>query len=154
MKKIISFIVIICFFSFFVTNEFCNSITKIEYHSNIQTLKIATKIDINQAEKVFKENMNAPKFELKLKNYMQKNIEIFINDKLMEYKYTKIQENGGLLWIYYEIQHVAFINSIGIKNSIFIEECPSQQNFISIFINTIKKSFLCMKGKEYEKTIF
>lgn len=150
MKKIFLIITIFCLFlASFQLQNFFTSMTKIEYTENSKTLKCATKIDIEQIEKVLGAKLNTPNFELNLKTYIYNNIEISINNQVIQYNYTGKQESGQLLWIYYEVKNVSFVKSIGIRNSILINKNPNQQNFISFLINNKKGSFVCIKGKEY-----
>lgn len=155
MKRI--FIIItttLLIFSSFVFHDFHTSMTKVEYNAGTKSLKFATKIDVEQIESVLNKKISAGDFDQALKSYLVRNVEVSINDTPSKYNYTGKQESGEIVWVYYEVENVGAIQSIGIKNTLFLEKNPNQQNFISFSVNGKKGSFVCGKGKEAGKQFF
>lgn len=155
MKKIFVIITsLILLFSSFLNHDFHTSMTKVEYNAGTKSLKFATKIDVEQIESVLNKKINAGDFDQSLRNYLIRNVEVSINDVPLKYNYTGKQESGEILWVYYEVENVGNIQSVGIKNTLFLDKNPNQQNFISFSINGKKGSFVCGKGKEAGKQTF
>jgi hypothetical protein len=155
MKKIFVIIAsVVLIFSSFLTHDFYTSMTKVEYNTGTKSLKFATKIDLEQIESALNKKINAGDFDQTLKNYLMRNVEVSINDVPTKYNYTGKQESGEIVWIYYEIENIGTIQSIGIKNTLFLEKNANQQNFVSFSVNGKKGSFVCGKGKEFGKQNF
>jgi len=155
MKKIIILLITsVLLVSFTSLHDFFTSMTKVEYNPSTKILKFATKIDVEQTEGALGKKLGSPDFESSLKSYLQKNIEISVDGQSVRYDYTGKQDSGEIVWVYYEVSNVNSVNTIEVKNTLFFDKSPNQQNYISFNINGKKGSFVCTKGKELGKQQF
>ncbi|TWP28778.1 hypothetical protein ETU08_05265 [Apibacter muscae] len=157
LSKAILILLPLIFLSFYKLNsdQFHTSITKVEYIQGNKTLKLSTKINTLDIEKILGVKASTNTFGSSLSKYLQQNVKISVNDVPVSFNFSSYNPDGNVIWVYYEATNLeGLINSITIKNSILINNFPDQQNFISFLVNGKRKSLVCKKGSETGRVNF
>jgi hypothetical protein len=142
----------------FTMHKYYISLTKIEYKKENSTIQITMRIFIDDLQEALNKTYGK-NFELAIpdestelrpliKDYISNNFYIKINDKLLKYNYLGKEYEKDVVYLYLETQNIEFINSIEVKNSMLTRRFPTQQNFIKIYMNGIKKTFLLSQGND------
>lgn len=135
-------------------HDFYTSITKVEYNAGTKSLKFASKLNADHLQKALGKNTDSPDFNTAVKNYVLKNITVAVNDAPVKVSFSAQNRDGDVVWVYFEVNGIDKIDNIAVKNTLLIEQFPSQQNFVNLLINGQKKSFVCKKGNETGKVSF
>lgn len=85
-----------------------------------------------------------------LKNYLQSNLQIKINQKEREIDFLSHEVEDDVLICYLLIPKVSKVNSLEIQNKTLFDVLPEQQNIIHTSVNGQKKSALLTSTKTKE----
>ena len=141
--KNIAYLIIV----FFSANNLCaqqfhTSNTKIDYEVQSGTLNITTRLFTAGLEKALNEKVtNKSSFENKLRNYINKKVDIKINKKDANISYYGFQSNDQTSRIYLKIEKITAIESLEIRLALLMDVFEDQQNFINVDIKNLRKSF-------------
>jgi hypothetical protein len=150
-KKYTFLLLIIPLLSFTV-HKYYLSLTKIDYIKESKSLQITMRIFIDDLE-ITLNKINNKSFQLDTKTeledvniyiekYLLKQFEVHVNGSSKNYKYLGKKYENDVVYLFAEINNIAVINSIEIKNRILMDVFPEQQNIIKLNINSRKKSFI------------
>lgn len=151
LKYILTAAVAIIIFAFTMNNQH-TSTTKVELNSGSTALTFTSKFITEDLEKAIGvSSSNFDQFDAATERYLKKNFTVTINGSAQSYNYAKAQISPKATRLYFEIPNVGTINSIEIKNSMLVNEFPTQQNFITFNIDGKRDSFVTKKGSERGK---
>ena len=156
MKKFILLFLGLCFVMLSASEEadFYTSITKVEYVSSAKVIKISTKVNAEHIQQALGKKIGSSDFNSALSAYIQSNIKISVNDTPYNIVYSSSNQEGNVIWIYYEVQNIENVSSVSVKNTLLMDKFPDQQNFVNLVIDGNRKSFVCKKGAESGKVTF
>lgn len=136
-------------------NLFYTSETKVEYNDGTNSLEFTTKLFTKSVEGAFDMKVDDPDFDSYMKNYLSKNVKVFVNGVSHTIHFTGKQITPKTLRIFYEVLNVGKkIKTIEIHNALLIRNFSEQQNFVALEIGDHSSSFTCEKGKEAGRVQF
>ena len=135
------------------------SITEIKENKTNNTLEIGSRLFINDLNDALQQayhkdfelgtNRELPETDAKLKNYFFNHFQVKINGIWVPTKFIGKDFDGyDVVYCYFEVENVAKINSISVKNTTIMEIYPEQENTIQLDINDTKNSMLLNKSKQ------
>mgnify|MGYP000029216911 FL=1 len=132
---------ILSFHDFHVTH------TTLHYNSDLENMEITIKVAIDDLEaslynnelRISTSTENILSDEI-IKNYFNTHLNIYVNNKIINYKWIgkEISENLHDIYIYFEIKSFnknKKLKSLIIENTIFIETTNNQTNIVLIELN-------------------
>jgi hypothetical protein len=148
----------------FTIHKYYISLTKIDYKKESNSVQITLRLFIDDLQDTLNSTY-AKDFELGLPNeskkidsliynYVVPKFIVKINSVDKTYTYLGKEYEDEVVYVYLEIENISTINSMEIKNTIFMEKFPNQKNIIKLNINTRKKTFLLTNKKESDSIIF
>lgn len=151
LKKYTFLLLIIPLLSF-TLHKYYLSFTKIDYVKESRSLQITMRIFIDDLEttlnkinnKSFKLDTNSELEDtnIYIEKYLLNQFNVNINGSSKKYKYLGKKYENDVVYLFTEIENIATINSIEIRNRILMDAFPEQQNIIKLNINNNKKSFI------------
>tara|TARA_B100001250_G_scaffold352499_1_gene325301 strand:- start:144 stop:653 length:510 start_codon:yes stop_codon:yes gene_type:complete len=144
MHKLIIFILLPLIYSL---HDFHISHTTLYYNDNLNSVEITVKVAIEDLEKSLQNQMDErleigtknenESIKKKITNYFNKNLVFLINDRKIQYEYLgkELENNLHDIYLYFEINSLdreKTINSITIKNTLFLEKEPNQINIVLV----------------------
>ena len=85
--------------------------------------------------------------ETKVYEYLNKNLDIEINKKKIDFIYLGIEKKNEMFILYAEIEDLKSLNSIQIKNTILFDSFEDQKNIIHFISGSKRKSYILNKKK-------
>ncbi len=146
----------------FATHEFYVSICDIQHNAEAATLEITLKVFTDDFEKALQEefgeklqlgtSQESPKTDEKVAAYLQKHLQILVNQKL-DYSYHFLGKEVEIneMWCYLEIRGVSNIESIEVKNFLLTHVFPKQSNIVNIRANARLESLMLNKDKTSDR---
>jgi len=156
MKKFILLFLGMCFVMISVSfgADFYTSITKVEYVPSAKVIKVSTKVNAEHIQQALGKKIGASDFNSALSAYIQSNVKISVNNTPYNIVFSSSNQEGNVVWVYYEVHNVESISSISVRNTLLMDKFPDQQNFVNLVIDGNRKSFICKKGAESGKVNF
>lgn len=156
MKKFLSIFGILSLLMMmsFSVKDFYSTMTKVDYIDGSQTLKFTTKLNTSQVSDAIKIDSRTAAFEAEVKKYINSKVAVTINGNPQKITFTGSQVSGESVWVYYEVENVASISTLKIKNSILMEAYPKQLNLVNISYKGNQKNMTFTKGNETNEVSF
>lgn len=133
-----------------IFHPFYVSVTEVVQNPKTKTLQVSTRIFFDDFEKALdrkyqtKVNILKPadrkKVDLLIADYVQKHLQIKINQKALTLKYVGYEIEEDAAWCYFETQQIAPVKNLDIVNDILFDEHESQSNMVHVTINGKRKS--------------
>jgi len=140
------------------------SITQMYYKEKDKSLQIRIKLFTEETEfalnKYYKKKLELnSKVEISeadqlIENYLKLKFNIVINDKLINYQWIGKEFEKDQMIIYLEAKEVEKFNQMEIKNAVFTDIFPSQENIVKVEVNNIDKSLILNKQNEKGLLVF
>ncbi len=139
--------------SFFLTalHPFFVSVIDIKHNVKDKTIEISTKVFVDDLEAVLKKNynvssdlsksLNDPSVNNFVANYLQKKLQLTINDKLKTIKYIGYEVQKESVWIYAEIDDVPTLKKLNINCNLLYDYQEKQMNIFNIKANGGEKNY-------------
>ena len=138
----------------FTVHQFQSSLTKVDYIEGSKTLKFTTKVSTEQIANALKVNSSSAGFNAEVGKYISKNFSVAVNGENKSLKVTGSQVNGETVFIYFEVDGVASISTLKIKNNILLDVYPKQLNLVNIAYKGSQKNMTFQRGKETAEVSF
>lgn len=138
----------------FSVKDFYSTMTKVDYIDGNKTLKFTTKLNTKHLSEVIKVDARSASFESEVKKYLNSKLSVAINGNPQKLVFTGSQVNGESVWVYYEVQNVASISTLKIKNTIFLDVYPKQLNLVNISYKGNQKNMNFTKGNDTSEISF
>ena len=138
----------------FAVSQFQSSLTKVDYVEGSKTLKFTTKVSTEQIANALKVNASSAGFNAEVAKYIGKNFSVAVNGENKSLKVTGSQVNGETVFIYFEVDGVASISTLKIKNNILLDVYPKQLNLVNIAYKGNQKNMTFQRGKETAEVSF
>lgn len=142
----------------FTSHKYYISLTQIDYRAQNQTLQITMRLFIDDFEKSlvtnYKKdfNLDTPqefdKTDDFVAYYLINHFKVVVNGKLLYFKYLGKEYEQDMMYLYLEIDSVSTIKSIGIENTILLNEFEDQQNIIKLKIKDGIKTMLLSRSND------
>jgi hypothetical protein len=139
------------------THPFHISLTDMVYNEDRKRIEIAQKIFWDDLEKSltnvagkqvnFLQPEDPQKLENMIEDYLLANNEITVGEKILEINYLGHETEEDAAWFYMESEQTGEPHLISIRNSILIDDFPTQQNIVNFYKNRKPKSFIARKDK-------
>lgn len=141
--KYIAFLLSIIFYSNpLYAQQFHTSNSKIDYDLQSGTLTITSRLYTAGLEKALNEKTtNKSSFDSKLRNYINKKVDIKVNKKDANISYYGFQTNDQTTRIYLKIEKINSIQNLEVKLALLLDVFEDQQNFITVDIKDLRKTF-------------
>ena len=154
-NKIIIFIItfIICGFGY---HKYYVSTGLYEYRQDLNSLQITIRVFEDDFTNIIKKkyqldlglnNLNSVTYKSNIKNYLDNNLNIFIDNQKNEYTYLGIEKKNEMFIIYAEIEDVKMFETIQIQNTILFDSFSDQKNIIHFRNGSQRKSFILTKNE-------
>jgi len=139
--------------SFFLTalHPFFVSVIDIKHNVKDKTIEISTKVFVDDLEAVLKKNYYVlpdlskstkdPAVNNFIANYLQKKIQLTINDKIKTIKYIGYEVQKESVWIYAEIDDVPTLKKLNINCNLLYDYQEKQMNIFNIKANGGEKNY-------------
>ena len=157
LKTIIFCLLIFTLISGFVVHKFYVSTTKVEYAKEKKSIQIISKIFVEDLEQVLQERYSSrvqldPKIETELDQnylieYVLQKLKFKVNGNDAPLIYIGKEYDIDILNIYFEIEDVELLESIGIENKILLDLFPEQQNIIHFSNEKNKRNLILDKNR-------
>jgi len=151
LRNLSIFSILLFAFSFV---DFHSSMTKVDYNGANGVLKFTTKMSAPDMQKALNMDPKSESFKEAAKNYLSKHISVTVNGSALRLTYTGSQVNGESVRVYYEASGVSDIQSLQIKNTILLNEFPTQMNVVNIAYKGQQKTMTFQRGKEVNEVKF
>ncbi len=152
--SLVGFFVILLMVMSFAVSQFQSSLTKVDYVEGSKTLKFTTKVSTEQIANALKVNASSASFNAEVAKYIGKNFSVAVNGENKSLKVTGSQVNGETVFIYFEVDGVASISTLKIKNNILLDVYPKQLNLVNIAYKGSQKNMTFQRGKETAEVSF
>lgn len=152
LKPLFLIIIIPLLYSFMSYHKFYVSVTQIDYNEKKSRIEIASRIFIDDLEKVLnkktgeimylatkKENEKARNF---IENYLIEKTKYKINGNELNQIFLGFEYEDDVIICYSKIDYSKKITTFGCQNNILFDGFSDQQNIIHTNIHNTKKSFL------------
>lgn len=144
----------------FTMHKYYISFTNIEYKKENNSLQITIKLFIDDLQETINNTYNT-NHELTLQNersvvdslivkYSTDHFKIELNENATNYLYLGKEYDSDVVYLYFEIENIQNLYSIGIQNNMLIEFFPEQKNIVKLNINKRKKSFILTSDNDKE----
>ena len=157
MKRLFVLLLVLPLLSF-TLHKYYVALTEIEYREDTQSVQMIMNVFMDDIEKAINEDYNV-NLQLTTKNelkkvdelfitYLKKHFKVNINNKKVEYRFIGKEYDGDIVYFYLEIENVASLNTLEIKNDVLINHFPEQQNLIKASIKKTRKSLFLDKKND------
>ena len=136
-------------------HKFYVSVTQIEYNAEQESVRITSRIFIDDFERALRERYDEtivlknvgelPMVDLYTEGYLKEKLTIQIDGISRELKFNGRNSEDDIMFANLEIEDVKDINLIEIGNEVLFELFEDQQNIIRTSIKGKKKSFILVK---------
>jgi len=144
--------------SFMGLHKYYVSVTEINYTTEKASLQIVSRLFIDDFETVLQKRYNE-NFRLDDENlakqrldyiqrYYDKKLVISVNGILQKVNLLGVKFEDDMIVSYLEVLDVDSLDSLTVTNKLLFDTEQNQQNITHITVNSKKKSFLFVKGKE------
>ncbi len=139
--------------SFFLTafHPFFVSVIDIKHNAKDKTIEISTKVFVDDLEAVLKKNYNVTSDLSKstndaavnsfIANYLQKKLQLTINDKPKTIKYIGYEIQKESVWIYAEVDDIVSLKKLNINCNLLYDYQDKQMNIFNIKANGGEKNY-------------
>ena len=145
--SLVGFFAMLLMIMSFAASQFQSSLTKVDYVEGSKTLKFTTKVSTEQIANALKVNASSTGFNAEVAKYIG-------NGENKPLKVTGSQVNGETVFIYSEVDGVASISTLKIKNNILLDVYPKQLNLVNIAYKGSQKNMTFQRGKETAEVSF
>ena len=131
-------------------HPFFVSVTEINHNASQATLEISCKLFIDDFENAlknqykFKIDLADPKDQKQLEklifDYMQKHLQIKINDKPVALNFVGFETESESVWCYLEVKQAPQIKSLAVSNDLLYESHSTQMSIIHALAGGNRKS--------------
>jgi len=135
------------------------SISEMAYNQETKTIEISVRMFLDDLELTLvdkhSESINVldpdqkPKLDKWVKDYLEENLKIWVNDYQTEYNYLGSEIEGLALWTFLEINEVDQLRLIGIENNIMIEKFEDQIQLVHFSKEDQVRSLKLYKDHSY-----
>ena len=154
-NKIVLFFVVLflCSFNF---HKYYVSTGLYEYRNDLESLQITIRVFEDDFTNIIKSkyqidlgliDINSKISKNKIYEYLNKNLDIEINKKKIDFIYLGIEKKNEMFILYAEIEDLKSLNSIQIKNTILFDSFEDQKNIIHFISGSKRKSYILNKKK-------
>jgi hypothetical protein len=137
------------------------SVTEIEIDVEENAIKVISHIFMDDIEKKYREVKGnneldittakvKPDFKLFLGKYLNENIELSANGKLIETTFLGYEEEGDGIWCYLEALKVKKVKTLNVKNTTLFDTFEDQANLVHVELNKEIQSTK-LDGKTHSK---
>jgi hypothetical protein len=133
-----------------LVHPFFVSVTEINHNASQATVEISCKLFIDDFENALKNQYKAkidladPKDQKQLEklifDYMQKHLQIKINDKPVALNFVGFETESESVWCYLEVRQVPQVKSLAISNDLLYESHSTQMSIIHALVAGNRKS--------------
>ena len=154
-NKIIIFIIAFVIYGFGY-HKYYVSTGLYEYRQDLNSLQITIRVFEDDFTNIIKKkyqldlglnDLNSLTCKTNIKNYLDNNLNIFIDNKKNEFTYLGIEKKNEMFIIYAEIEDVKMFESIQIQNTILFDLFEDQKNIIHFRSGSKRKSYI-LNNKE------
>lgn len=131
-------------------HPFYVSMTDIKYNTQQTRLEVSVRIFTNDFEKAlrnqYKTNIdllnpsNKAAVDKYVANYIQKHVQLMVNDKPVILKYIGYEKEEESIWSYFEVANLPSPRNITVQNSLLYEVTHEQVNMLHLQINATEKT--------------
>ncbi len=156
-KIIIPLLFVFLGVNFTNAHPFYVSICQVDYNKQDETLEISLKIFANDLlealanegeTKIYLGEQNEnPKTDTLIYNYVQKHLNLEVNNQLFHYNFLGKEMDKDVVWSYFEIENIGSLESLSVSCDLLVQEFESQNNIIQVNKNGIIKNLLLNKNK-------
>jgi len=164
MKKILLLLTLYFFLTASSLHDFFVSITQIDHSEEAQSLQLTFKFFTDDLEKVLEEQgtgklylgteKEAEETNTYIQRYLLQKIELEVNDTLVDLTYLGKEQEEDVTWCYMEVEKIKKVESLKVRNQLFLETFEEQTNIVHTHIHQQKKSLLLSKGHVSEKLLY
>lgn len=141
------------------------SICEIEYDKNNKALEMTLRIFIDDLEKEIRLNRNEPELDITnlpdghnlddiLKEYLNRNFQVGVNDKDEEYTYLGHEIEGDAIFCYMEIPKVKRLKSIEVYYAVLTQLYEDQTNLVHVEVDDKIRSMKMTKSEVKDKIVY
>ena len=156
--KILFLLIVLPLLSFTAVHKYYVSVTEIQYVEDKQSVKIISRVFIDDFEKLLRERYNenitlAIEDEMKIvdfyiQKYLNEKFKIEINGNKADINFIGKEYEDDIMLCYLEIENIKLISRIQVVNQVLFDVFPDQQNIVRIKINATNKSILLNKEND------
>lgn len=131
-------------------HPFYVSMTDIKYNAQQTRLEVSVRIFTNDFEKAlrnqYKTNIdllnpsNKSIIDKFVADYIQKHVQLVVNNKLVVLKYIGYEKEEESIWNYFEVTNLPSPHNITVQNSLLYEITHDQVNMLHLQINAKEKT--------------
>lgn len=154
--KYLIIVLVIPLFAFTAMHKYYISVTQVNYVNETESIQMISRIFIDDLESVLKSNYDenivlAEKddekvIDIYINEYLQENIKLKVNDKAVTFNFVGKEYDGDIVRCYLEVEHVRYIETFSITNTVLFDLQEDQQNIIKTNINAKNKSLILTSG--------
>jgi hypothetical protein len=138
--------------SFTTVHKYYVSITEIEYVQEKKSVRVITRIFIDDFQRLLKERyddsieLGIDKDETKIDSYIEKylksKIKISINKSENDLVFIGKEYDNDIVYCFFEIENIAKINTFKVQNTALFDSFSDQKNVVRTNINNNNKTFV------------
>ncbi|WP_340075523.1 DUF6702 family protein [Leptobacterium sp. I13] len=160
LKKIGFLLLIIPLLSFTILHKFYLSVTQVDYSEKDRAFQMTSRIFIDDLERLIEERYGVPpklatpnehkSADFYIEKYLASKMVMKINGQQVKLNYLGKEYDNDVIKCYVEVNNISLdtIQEVTITNSILFELFEEQQNIIHFKINSLRKSFILIKGND------
>ena len=151
-SKLLVLLIAASLMSFSVAHKYYVSVTDIEYVKEIQSVQIASRVFIDDFEKMLRDRYDEKitldigkdesQIDVYTERYLKSKLRIKINNIDQEFEFLGKEYEDDLVYFYLEIKDISEIKSFQIVNQVLFDVFEEQQNLVKTKINSKKRSFM------------
>jgi len=142
----------------FSAHKYYLSLTEINYNKPENSLHITMRLFTDDVEKTLESNFNE-KFKLDTSDefaktdkyisyYLSNHFKVTINNKKFNIKFLGKEYENDVVYFYIEIDNVPKIKTIGVQNTLLMDEFDTQQNIIKLNMYNQKKTMILNRSND------
>jgi len=141
---------LIIFHFFWVFHPFFVSVTEIKHNQKVKSLEISSKVFFNDLEDALEKKYHKqldilkptqkPQITPLLQDYLQKHLQIKVNDKATPLQLIGYEIEEDAVWCYLEAPKVNQIKKMEVRNDVLFDEHDSQTNMLHLTVKGKRQS--------------
>jgi hypothetical protein len=141
-----------------VEHEYYVSVTTVEYADQQKSLQIISQIFIDDFENalrqrydstvVLNKNDESDQVEAYMKRYFNSKLKVWVNEQAVEFKFIGKEYKEDIAYCYLEIEDIASLQTIKVKNTVLFDVFETQQNIVRLKAFDTNKSFLLVPDND------
>ncbi|MEW7280021.1 DUF6702 family protein [Aquimarina sp. 2201CG1-2-11] len=144
--------------SYAVIHKFYVSVTQVEYNPSQQSLQIVSRVFVDDLEDLLRERYDASislnkdntktETDRYIATYFAKKITFEVNEKPVTFNFIGTEYEDDLIVCYLEVENIAAIETIKIKNQLLLDLFKEQQNIIHVKKGNQRKSLILEEERD------